>query len=351
MTRTWVIVFCSLVVISTLSVALYSGITHAQAESSSNFSLVVTPTPIVASVSPGKTTDLQLKVLNNGNATENLQIEPKGFTFTNNKVYLSDKPPQFPSSWVKFSQPKFSVDQGQWFNENVSISLPSSAGFSYSFALLISSQNAPAFGHGRLINGSVADFVLLNVNKPGATIKLEASSFSSTKHIYEWLPSTFNVTFNNIGNSIAQPFGNIFISRKPYTKTPIDTLAVNPSGSYVLPGTKRTLSSSWGNGFPAYKSYTAADGSTAQHLVWNWANLADFRFGEYTANLVAAYNNGTSDVPIVSSITFWVVPWKVILVGLLLIAVMLFGLWTIFRRIAQTFSKKRKKKYHPTHGS
>jgi hypothetical protein len=55
----------------------------------------------------------------------------------------------------------------------------------------------------------------------------------------------------------------------------------------------------------------------------NWNKLTSFRIGRYTANLLLVYDNGTRDVPMQSTITFWILPWKVIL-GMLATVVIVF---------------------------
>ena len=48
--------------------------------------------------------------------------------------------------------------------------------------------------------------------------------------------------------------------------------------------------------------------------------------------LVGVYNDGQRDVPIESEITFWILPWKILL-GLLIVLVLVgLGIWTIGRR-------------------
>ena len=44
----------------------------------------------------------------------------------------------------------------------------------------------------------------------------------------------------------------------------------------------------------------------------DFPKVQHLRFGHYTANLLAVYDNGTRDVPLEASISFWVIPWRVI---------------------------------------
>src|SRR6185369_16774344 len=129
------------------------------------------------------------------------------------------------------------------------------AGFSYSFALVISRQSEPKpTAGGRLIKGSVAVFTLLNVDRPGAKSSLQVVSFSSSKRLYEYLPATLDIRFRNDGNTIVQPYGNIFVQRGNKDKTPLATLAVNDKRGYILPDTSRTVTAEWNEGFATYQT-------------------------------------------------------------------------------------------------
>jgi hypothetical protein len=295
-----------------------------------DFNLQVSPSPLVTTVTPGEKSVSEIKIRNVSTDTEELQIAPRAFTFDSNtgKVNLEDTTLPPIASWISFSAPKFTVLSNQTYTEDLTIDVPKDAGFSYSFALVINRQNNPKpQGGTREINGSIAVFSLINVNRPGAQSTLKVVSFKSDKHLYEYLPATLSVRFNNAGNTIVQPFGNIFIQRTESSKKPLATLIVNKTQGYILPGTQRTFSASWNDGFATYQAVLQPDGSTKNHLGVNWSELSHFRFGRYTAKLVAVYSDGQHDVPIEGTLTFWVIPWRAIL---LLIAVIV-ALWFLAR--------------------
>jgi len=312
-----------------------------------DFNLQVTPSPLVATVKPGVKTQLDLKIHNGGSSTENLKVEPRSFSLSQNSagVNLLDTTPPDVAAWISFSQPKFAILPGQWVTETITLNVPKSAGFSYSFALVISRQSDPKpTDGGRLIKGSLAVFTLVNVDRPGAASNLEVNAFSVSKHLYEYLPASFSVRFRNTGNTIAQPYGNIFIQRGSNAKTSLGSLDVNETKGYILPGTQRTITATWGDGFPAYQTIKAADGTTSQKLVWNWTKLSQLRIGRYTAHLVAVYNQAGRDVPIEGNVAFWVVPWKIILVLLVIVLLVLFALFMIIRMIFRAVKRRHAKR-------
>ena len=173
-----------------------------------DFNLQVTPSPLVATVTPGLKSTEQIKIRNGSTASEQLKIEPRAFTLSNDStdVKLQDTTPPDIADWISFSAPKFTLLPGQWYTEDIAFNVPKGAGFSYSFALVISRQNVPKpTGGTRLINGSLAVFTLVNVDRPGATSSLSVNKFSASKKAYDYLPATFSVRFHNTGNTIVQP--------------------------------------------------------------------------------------------------------------------------------------------------
>lgn len=331
---------------SCMAILLSTGLGgSAHAQSADDFSLQVSPSPLVASLKPGKTTNLELKIRNAGTQSETLKIEPRQFSVNNQtgEVKLDDQAPSEIAPWVSFGAQTFSIKPGEWYTQTVRVALPKDTGFSYSLALVISrTKNVTSTESGRLIRGSVAVFTLLNVDRPGAVRKLEISDLSMGADIYEYLPATINMSFKNTGNTIVQPYGNVFIQRGSDDSTPLATLPVNDRRGYILPGSDRMLSADWTNGFPLYKVTKTAEGATQTQEQWDWQHVSNFRIGQYTAKLVAVYNDGQRDVPLVRETTFWVMPWKIILAAVIILAILLFGVWTILRKIFRLFKPRKK---------
>src|SRR5690606_23565248 len=90
----------------------------------------------------------------------------------------------------------------------------------------------------------------------------------------------------------------------------------------ILPNSNRTFTSDWRDGFPLYSLVESenvevdSQGERIRSLEWNMDEVSSFRFGKYTAHLVLAYDDGTRDVPLESTIEFWVIPWRLILIAL-----------------------------------
>jgi hypothetical protein len=323
-------------VIAACALFLLAAAKPAVAQSAGAFSIQVTPSPLVTTVKPGETKTLELKVRNAGPSTEDLKIVARSFRVDNATQQLKINEDQEPeiASWVKFSPPTFTIPSGQTTTEKITISVPKEAGFSYAFAMVISRvSDLPQQVGERSIRPSVAIFALMNVDRPGAVRALEISKFTSAKGSYEHLPAEFDVEFKNTGNTIVQPAGSLFIQRGSNDAKPIDELQVNDAGGYILPGSTRTVKMKWDNGFLVTQHTTDDAGKTTEQLVWNWNKLGDIRFGQYTAKLVAIYNDGVRDVPLEAEAKFWVFPWMFVLIIIAVIGVIGFGVWSIISKI------------------
>lgn len=317
---------------------LFSGYAaNAATVPSSDFSLEVSPSPLVVDVHPGEQKTITLKIRNASTRAEQLKIESRGFSIAHpsEQINITQNTPADLAQWVHYSHPTFSIAAGQWFTQTITIDLPDSAGFSYPFVVVVSRQaNPDRPDGGAAIRGSIAVFALVNIDKPGATRKLEIESFTLDRSFYEYLPATFNITLKNTGNSITQPYGNLYIQNSGNESEPLAVLPVNQSAAYILPGSTKKITSSWTDGFPIYKTVNDKDGKEHKELEWNWEDIAHFRFGHYTAKVVAVYNDGIRDVPVIGEVSFWVIPWRILLGALVVLVILGFGLWTIIKRVA-----------------
>jgi hypothetical protein len=332
--RLFLLVIVGVMLTSTLA---FATVKNAAAQNDSGeFFLQVSPSPLSATVKPGQTTSLDIKVRNEGPKPEDLKIVPRAFTFDSHtqKVVLDDTKQPDIAPWIHFSAPTFTVQPGQVYTETVQLAVPKDAGFSYSFALIISRATLlKDTSLGRLLNGSIAIFALINVDRPGAIRQLEITHFAPSSDSYEDLPVTLNATVKNSGNTIAQISGNVFIQRSVDDKTPTDTLDFNKTNGFILPGTSRDFAIGWSNGFQVEKTVTADDGTTKKQTNWDWSHLSDLRIGRYTAKLIGVYDDGHRDVPVQADTSFWVIPWKILLVVLAVLLVLGAGVWSIVHKI------------------
>jgi hypothetical protein len=254
------------------------------------------------------------------------------------KVSLNDTIPADMGSWVHFSPSLLTIEPGKTAQLTITYNTPQNVGFSYSVAIaLTSTRTTGKNSNGTAIKPQVDVFCLININRSDAKSKLDILSFGSDKSRYAFLPADFTVKIQNGGNIISQPSGTVFIQRSFSDNKPIATLPINKGAGYVLPGTSRSFTSSWTNGFPMY---VATEGGK-KHLKWDWKHLGDLRLGRYVAKAVMVYDNGQQDVPLIATYTFWVIPWWLLLIVTILLAAVVMGVITWGRLIFAGTKKVR----------
>jgi hypothetical protein len=263
-------------------------------------------------------------------------------------VHLGDKAPTSVTDIVSFADPLFTLEAGQIFTQRIHIHPDANAAFSYNFAITVSQQNPPKGAKGEsTIAGSVAVFTLINVDKPGAVRQFKLTSIGVGKHIYEYLPVDVYVRLKNTGNVNVQPTGTVFIQRHSNDTKPLASLALNPSGSFILPGTSRTFTVAWNDGFPHYVT-TQSGNKQVKKLVWQ-GGLSNLRIGKYVAKVVAIYDDGQRDVPVMAEVSFWVIPWRFLLALFAVIAILLVGVVVLVRALGRAVGATSKKIRHTTH--
>ena len=331
---------------------------HAQSTSTEGFAASISPLPILLTTKPGTSVSADLRVNNPSTHDEKLKTVIKTFTQdgADGKVTLHELTPADDFvNWISFDKPVFDAPPGLWQTIKMTVNVPKTAAFGYYFAVEFTEANPPAkqAGVGTSIQGAVANFVLLNAQAPGETKKLSVTSFSADHQVYEFLPVNFSVRVHNGGNIFAAATGNIFITRGGKQ---VAVLNVNENHGLIIPGSNRLFNTSWDNGFPVYKTVYGSnghplrdkDGNIQKKLTWNFSQVSKLRFGHYTAKLALVYNDGTRDVPISGTVSFWVVPWRVIGVVvaiLLLIAGLITYVIILRRRLKQanpTYRSRRK---------
>lgn len=346
LSRAW-LALCALCVVGASTGAVVFAQSSKPAENQ-QFSLEISPSPLILTLKPGETRTAEMQVRNTGNGSENLKFGLRAFSVNDQgDINLKDNEPQDVKDWVSFASPTFSVLPGEISTQKIEFKIPQSAGFTYAFAITISRVDQPQAVPGRqAILASVADFALLTIDKPGATRGFEVVQFKSAKRMYEYLPADLSVLIKNNGNTIVQPAGNVFIE-KGNSNSPLAVLPLNAKGSYILPDSGRTINLAWRDGFPVYVSEKTADNAPSKRkLQWDWGKAQQFRFGKYTAKVVAIYNDGQRDVPVRAEISFWVFPWKLLLAGLVILALIITGAVVIVRRFIKVGRRVHKARHH-----
>lgn len=312
------------------SLIVFGGLMPAQA-SAIGISLTTSPVSEVIYAKPGTTTSTVLHVENNG--PQPITMRVKLFTFgadgTSGKPAL-EQPTSADTflSWAHFSPEVFQAQVNVPVAVTMTLDTPKTADLGYDIGVAfepvtVSKLTSP----GATINGTNVILVLLNTSSSNEKPSLNLSSFTATRKLYEYLPATFSINVHNNGNIFTAPGGDIFISKNKNFPpgSIIDTIPVNAVQGNVLPSTNRIYQVEWTDGFPVNVAKeidgvpVIKNNLPVYQLQWNFAKANNLRIGKYYAKLILSYSNGQRQVPISAVLSFWVIPWKIILVILLLV--------------------------------
>lgn len=280
--------------------------------------VVLGPTKVEFFLNPGEKATRELIITNRtGRAiTFALGMEDfKGSRDTNDSVvFLGEaKGPYSLKDWLKPEVSEFTLEHGQRISLPVEISIPLDAdpGGHYGVVFaVIKSPSSGGEGGEEAIQGQISIvsragtlfFIRVNgeADEDGRLTELKTS-----KNFYEKGPISFEVFFENNGSVHLTPYGTIEI--KNILGKKIDEIELDPW--FVMPDSLRLRKVNWEK---------------------------EFLFGKYTA--VISINRGYQDIVDQKSVEFWVIPWKIVLLGL---AMLILVIWLLYW-LASKFEIKRK---------
>jgi hypothetical protein len=217
-------------------------------------------------------------------------------------------------SWVD-TIPQFTLNAHQSRTVTAQINVPANAEPGGHYGVLQFSGTAPTLDRtGVGLSASAGVLLLIKVGNPNEIVeKADLASFytSATQSgketsFFENGPAYFVVRIENVGNVHVEPVGNIEVT--DMFGGVVANLPINKNKANVLPKTIRRFIGAKVN--------------------------KDWMFGPYKANLTLGY--GQNGQAITSTISFWVIPWKIILVALLVLVTVIY----IFRRIIKVYNKR-----------
>ena len=185
------------------------------------------------------------------------------------------------------------------------------------------------------LSGKTGVLVLLSVagdiREEGVLEKFE---LKDERSFYEHLPVNFVVGFENFGNVHLKPQGEIIVKNmfgRISASIDINKRKIG-SGANVLPGTVRHFEGSW------IKSDLDENKEAQGFLEKLKVEKENFALGRYKAdlNLIYGVNNESAQ----SSIIFWVFPWHLMLVSLVVIIILLVSVILLIKKYNRWIVKK-----------
>ena len=323
----------------------------ADASNGKSINLITSPLPIDLNTKPGTTISTDLRIKQADGVPETLQVSLLKFGAYGDegKPELLDRGPgDTYFDWVKFDKTHFTAPSDVWQTVHMTINVPKDAANGYYYAVTFTrvGDAIRQTGSTNSLAGGTSILVLLNAEVPNQKRDLQLTSFTTDHRFYEFLPSSFNIKFHNDGNIHLVPSGDVFITKGG---TSIATLDYNNEQGNILPSSNRIYTTAWTNGWPHSEQVlkdgksVVKNGKDEMHLVYTNGTfdtgatdkslIPHLRIGKYTAHLVAVYDNGIRDVPIESTLTFWVIPWRFLLGALVIALLVGFGIWALGRGV------------------
>ncbi len=320
-------------------VAATYGLPSLPAEAVSSSALNFTPKKNYV-IEPGKSVDDKLKLSNLDNtAPLEMSLRVIDFSYTDDtgkpKLMLDQNAPQTTWSLKPYlSVPKsVTVAPGGSKSLDMSVAIPKGLGAGSYYSAILYSTGAPDGGNvGLSASGVTLVFVNvpgkvdenLTLEKFGAYRRATASKPAGYEFITTTKPQTIGYTLKNSGNVAESPVGSIILTGLFGQKITIDN--VNPAGSLALRGQTRTFVAciklkSQDVDFQGSKSEAS---TCTEPTLWP---------GIYTAKLDLYYGqNGNVTQEVVGTTVFWYLPWWFIILATIVILVVAFYAWKLYRK-------------------
>jgi len=301
--------------------------------------LTISPAKFVFTADPGQIIETKMNVHNDLDRTVTYYPSFDRYTVT----VGGEEPVFFPvdsglPTWIEVAPAELNLAPKETITVSIKINVPKDAPPGGHYAVIFWS-NAPPVGEGTGVG---------IVTKVGALVLLEVSGdvkesgeivdFLTPQKFYSHLPVNFSYHLKNTGNVHVRPDGEVNISNI-FGKT-ANSLDANPARAYVLPNTKRNIvTGSW---LPKKTNFAEIEGKG--FFAELRREVSGFAFGYYKANLNLEY--GKEKKTTNASFGFFVLPWRLLLIIILFLAILLFiftkGIKVYNRRIIAKARESRK---------
>lgn len=294
--------------------------------------LEIAPPVLTLTADPGETIKAKINLRDISNSTLLVTNEINNFTAAGEdgtpKIILDgsdDNNPYTLKNWIT-PLANITLEPKQIEEVTVTINVPADAAPGGYYGIIRFSGNPPELeGTGVSLSASLGSLIFLRVNGE-VNEDVELVEFTTTDgnketSLFEFAPITFTQKIKNNGNIYEQPVGQIEITDM-FSKV-IAKVNVNIESKYVLSDTTRKFEQS-------------LDKSNIGKKIL---------FGKYTADLKIKYGLDNEYV-INDSIVFWVIPYKLILICIIVTIIIFF----IFRFVIKQYNSSVIKYAQHTRG-
>jgi hypothetical protein len=298
-----------------LAVVVFFGGGVSQAEA-----LTLSPIRIEVSADPGEKLTRQMTLINETDKTVTYYSSYANFEAqgeSGNPAFVDAKDDL--GTWIT-TESAITLSPKESRTVVFTIKVPTDATPGGHFASLFWGTIPPSSGGSEVsIGAKTGLLLLLSVN---GEVKVEGglSQFNTknSKFWYNTLPVDFEYRFRNDGGDRIKPSGKLVIRDTVYI--PAARLDGNPVEGNILPNSTRKFDLSWVK-HPREKEYIASENPFMRFrdtVTYQWKNFA---FGFYTAQLSLTYGSISG----VKSVHFFVFPWQLLIVLVVILIVVLWG--------------------------
>lgn len=287
---------------------------------------VVGPGKTELRIDPGQTSLKNITVTNRYGKEMRFNIEIEDFTSGRNpsegmSLMGEEKGPYSLKDYIKPEVMSFVLQQGDRANIPVSIAIPADAtpGGLYG-AIIVTTETtdplekaqieADQSKSGIMIKSRIASLFFVRVN--GSVVEDGLlTEFKTDKSFFTKGPVNFSFSYENKGSIYENPYGLIEI--KNLYGTVVEQMSIQPF--FVMPSFTREMTKTWDKGFS---------------------------MGRYKATI--QINRGYGDQIDTKTVTFWIMPWKVIasiVIGLFLLLVIIGAIRKWFKKNFQYTGGKK----------
>lgn len=283
----------------------------------SSFALTISPPVYELSGKPGQVLKVGMKIFNEEKEFKTWYFSTQTFEAKGEEgepVFVDEINQEGLAQWIK-TPSKVSLAPGELKKIEFEINIPDNAGAGGHYAAIFLNSSPPQ-EKGVGVATRIGALVLLKVE--GEVIEkgeLLEFQIEDGRKIRDSLPVPFILRIENTGTVHIKPSGYIKIKNlfgKTTAELPVN-LAKGPDGKWrpvgnILPNSIRKFSAKWG---PAEKSLSS---------FWDKVKYQknNFALGPYKAKLLLSYG-ANKDKLISSFLVFWILPWQLILVSLVIL--------------------------------
>jgi len=291
--------------------------------------LTVTPVRLEISGNPGEIVSKEMTLFNERDTTETYYVSYANFEAqgeTGNPAFVDAQDDL--GTWMQ-APLSVSVPPKTFETVPIKITIPTNAEPGGHFAAIFWGTIPPNTSSNAVTIGAKIGLLILlrvngDINENGGLLEF---STKNKQKFYTALPVSFFYRFQNTGGDRIKPKGEI--KMKDIFGITEKKIVGNPADGNILSNSVRKFETVWEGKDGPVPPNEKDQGGFFSKVRYEWRNFA---FGHYNAKATLAY--GTKNEIATASFSFWVFPWHLIIVIIILLALIYF----IVRKLLKNYN-------------